>query len=42
MRRNYMKLQRNNKNDWRNALLARLQLLIPSWDLGRPVGVYNI
>ena len=29
MSRNYMKLQRNNENDRRNALLARLQLLIP-------------
>lgn len=42
MSRNYMKLRRNNEDDWRNAILARLQLLIPSWDQGRPVGVYNI
>lgn len=41
MSRNYEEMK-NQKLDRRNGLLVRSQLLIPSWDQGRPVGVYNI
>lgn len=41
MSRKYVEVIKE-KSDWSDVLLARLQLLIPSWDQGRPVGVYNI